>query len=114
MKIDGNIDRLPVWAQNKIRHLESVIASQATIISHLRDGDPESDTFGNVFGKEPQLLGRGVLIRFGSYDYNRPSFDVQFKDSRLSVRGSALTRDEMVILPSVSNAVEFAFVPRIR
>lgn len=116
MKMDGNIDRLPVWAQNRIRHLEQVIASHEEIIRDLRAGPEDSDTFTDVYSKlGPRVLGKGTSVRFGRVEYDSgPVFDVKFNDGELEVRAGSTYREEMVILPRVSNAFTIGFRTRPR
>ena len=59
MKIDGDITKLPKWAQSRIQRLERDIAFYQ---ERLAEGPENSDTFAEPYATPPRPLGRETTV----------------------------------------------------
>lgn len=110
-----DITRLPKWAQRQITSLMQQVASKDRQIAELTAGPEDSNTFADPYfpgGKGMRPLGASPMIRFGGTDYCQ-TFDVQFEDGGLTLRGNSMSSNTMpVLLPVHSNEFRYVFIPR--
>lgn len=112
-----DLTRLPKWAQRKIAGLEQALTSRDRLIAELTAGPDDSNTFADPYypgGGGMRPLGNSPLIRFGGQDYCQ-TFDVQFEDGELTLRGNSMSSNAMpVLVPVHSNEFHYMFIPRDR
>lgn len=85
-----NVEKLPKWAQDRIRVLEMRVAEAA---AREATGPEDSNTFANPYGDMTEgsaatPLGKDELIRFVIDGDKRKHFDVRLDGHELQVHGS--------------------------
>jgi hypothetical protein len=102
----GNITKLPVWAQDHIERLANEKARLKALVEEMafKVGDTN---VALVYGIEDRPLPKDSVVRFrprlGSRDY----FDVRLDDGRLTINAS----DLLSISPAASNHIQL-YLPR--
>ena len=98
MKVDGDVTKLPKWAQTRIHNLERELAYWQ---EKFAEGPEGSRAFADPYSDAPRPLGNDPHVRFATDDGREFFVQLSPKFDRLEVRGN----DGIVVYPSAANMV---------